>query len=103
MHDGPVSSVSGYSRMHKSSSSFNSDRRLVEYFQVEFVEKMIKEAGVVAVPGCGFFHRNSSQSALSDQSRYIRFAFCKSVDTLSMAAERISGLVGEGGKLKLLF
>lgn len=59
--------------------------------QVEFVEELIKQAGVVAVPGCGFFHRNSSSSAFSYQSRYIRFAFCKSVDTLSVAAQRIAG------------
>ncbi|CAI9104905.1 OLC1v1003697C3 [Oldenlandia corymbosa var. corymbosa] len=70
--------------------------------KVELVEEMIRKAGVVAVPGCGFFHGSSlSSSELCYRNRYIRFAFCKSEDTLRVAAERISGLVDEDGKLKL--
>ncbi|KAK3008132.1 hypothetical protein RJ639_014244 [Escallonia herrerae] len=54
---------------------------------IEFVEELIKQAGVVAVPGCGFFHTNQSsdkfsQAAFSYQKKYIRFAFCKSDATL---------------------
>ncbi|KAK6120157.1 hypothetical protein DH2020_046063 [Rehmannia glutinosa] len=66
---------------------------------VEFVEELIKQAGVVAVPGSGFFHANSS--ADYDYRRYIRFAFCKSEDTLAAASAKISGLVDDKGCLKL--
>ncbi|XP_022876068.1 uncharacterized protein LOC111394462 isoform X1 [Olea europaea var. sylvestris] len=74
---------------------------------VEFVEELIKQAGVVAVPGCGFFHtslsaEDSSQAALGYQRRYIRFAFCKSEDTLAAASKKISGLVNGTGNFKLL-
>ncbi|XP_073158224.1 uncharacterized protein [Henckelia pumila] len=61
---------------------------------VEFIEELIKRAGVVAVPGRGFFHTNPS-------TKYIRFAFCKSEDTLAAASERISRLVDEKGRLTL--
>ena len=47
--------------------------------QVEFVKKLILEAGVVAVPGQGFFHTNLSSNEVSNlnyQKRYVRFAFC---------------------------
>ncbi|XP_059625620.1 uncharacterized protein LOC132268794 [Cornus florida] len=73
---------------------------------VEFVEELIKQAGVVAVPGCGFFHRNLYSKKLSPadynhQKRYIRFAFCKSDATLAAAAQRIGELVDAEGRLKL--
>ncbi|XP_073063323.1 uncharacterized protein [Primulina eburnea] len=61
---------------------------------VEFIEELIKRSGVVAVPGRGFFHANPS-------TKYIRFAFCKSEDTLAAASERISRLVDEKGCLTL--
>ncbi|KAL2556654.1 Pyridoxal phosphate (PLP)-dependent transferase superfamily protein [Forsythia ovata] len=72
---------------------------------VEFVEELIKQAGVVAVPGCGFFHttlceENSSPAALSYQRRYIRFAFCKSEDTLAAASRKLSKLVDDGRGIK---
>lgn len=75
--------------------------------QVEFVEELIKQAGVVAVPGCGFFHtsssaEDSSQAALGYQRSYIRFAFCKSQDTLAAASKKISGLLDGTGNFKLL-
>ncbi|KAK4418083.1 Kynurenine--oxoglutarate transaminase 1 [Sesamum alatum] len=66
---------------------------------VEFVEELIKQAGVVAVPGAGFFHSNPSADYAS--SRYIRFAFCKSEDTLAAASVKISRLVDASGNLKL--
>uniref|UniRef100_A0A7N0R9Z7 Aminotransferase class I/classII large domain-containing protein n=2 Tax=Kalanchoe fedtschenkoi TaxID=63787 RepID=A0A7N0R9Z7_KALFE len=71
---------------------------------VEFVKELIKQAGVVAVPGCGFFHKGSSGDGGTDhryQSRYIRFAFCKSVKTLTEAALRIGNLVDASGSLRL--
>ncbi|EPS62505.1 hypothetical protein M569_12284 [Genlisea aurea] len=66
----------------------------------EFVEKLIKEAGVVAVPGSGFFHCRNGEYC----RRYIRFAFCKSHHTLASASEKMMGLVDdETGHFRLLF
>lgn len=66
-------------------------------FQVEYVKELIKQAGVVAVPGCGFFHTTLSTEKLSRvgcsyQERYIRFAFCKSSATLAAAAQKLAEL-----------
>ncbi|XP_014511164.1 uncharacterized protein LOC106769886 [Vigna radiata var. radiata] len=73
---------------------------------VEFVEKLILEAGVVAVPGRGFFHANLSSDEISNlpysyQKRYIRFAFCKSDTTLTLAAEKLGKLLDAKGHLVL--
>ncbi|CAL5433515.1 unnamed protein product [Camellia sinensis] len=82
-------------------------------FQVQFkpqgmesVKELIKQAGVVAVPGFGFFHRNLylEKFPLADysyQERYIRFAFCKSGATLAAAAQKIGELVDSSGLFKL--
>ncbi|GKU86958.1 hypothetical protein SLEP1_g1421 [Rubroshorea leprosula] len=64
---------------------------------VEYVKELIKEAGVVAVPGCGFFHAKlsmepSSEASCNDPQRYVRFAFCKSIATLAAAAQKFSDL-----------
>ncbi|OAY61891.1 methionine aminotransferase [Manihot esculenta] len=64
---------------------------------VEYVKELIEQAGVVAVPGCGFFHTNLSlekptQVSCNYQTRYIRFAFCKSNATLAAAAKQLGGL-----------
>ncbi|CAI0383670.1 unnamed protein product [Linum tenue] len=82
---------------------------LVLMVQVEYVKHLIEQAGVVAVPGRGFFHFNSvsseseeSLSACHDyQKRYIRFAFCKSSATLEAAAQGLSELVDTKGCLNL--
>lgn len=55
------------------------------------MEALIKTAGIAAVPGCGFFYTPSNGQ--QHQRRYVRFAFCKSMATLSAAAERMSELV----------
>ncbi|XP_004300477.1 PREDICTED: kynurenine--oxoglutarate transaminase-like [Fragaria vesca subsp. vesca] len=73
---------------------------------VEYVRKLIQQAGVVAVPGCGFFHADSSveklaQERYSYQDRYIRFAFCKNDQTLASAAKRLGELLDTAGCLKL--
>ncbi|PSS14712.1 Kynurenine--oxoglutarate transaminase [Actinidia chinensis var. chinensis] len=75
---------------------------------VAFVEELIKQAEVVAVPGCGFFHRNLYVDQLSPadysyQERYIRFAFCKSDATLAAAAQKIGELVDSSSGLLKLF
>lgn len=61
---------------------------------------------MVAVPGCGFFHSSTSEKLCSPasvnyQNRYIRFAFCKSDETLTLAAQKISMMVDDAGHLKL--
>ncbi|XP_057964318.1 uncharacterized protein LOC131155301 [Malania oleifera] len=56
---------------------------------MEFVKELIKQAGVVAVPGCGFFHTKLPHSY---EKRHIRFAFCKSEATLAAAAQKIGEL-----------
>ncbi|KAI9080282.1 hypothetical protein K1719_037676 [Acacia pycnantha] len=66
---------------------------------VEFVKKLIVEAGVVAVPGQGFFHPNleASNQDSNYQKRHIRFAFCKSNATLAAVAERFGKILDAGG------
>ncbi|KAL5069064.1 hypothetical protein RYX36_019951 [Vicia faba] len=74
---------------------------------VEFVKKLILEAGVVAVPGQGFFHTNNlsskeaSNANCNYQKRYIRFAFCKSEATLAAVSERLGKLLDAAGHLAL--
>ncbi|KAE9589479.1 hypothetical protein Lal_00000239 [Lupinus albus] len=73
---------------------------------VDFVKKLILEAGVVAVPGQGFFHTNLSSNEASKvncdyQKRYIRFAFCKSDATLATVSERLSKILDTAGHLAL--
>lgn len=67
------------------------------------MEELIKKAGVVAVPGAGFFHVNQS-AGCSDGSRsrqYVRFAFCKTNETLAAASAKIKGLVDSKGRLEV--
>lgn len=66
---------------------------------LDFVEELIKQAGVVGVPGCGFFHTKRPPDGY--QRRYIRFAFCKSSQTLIAAHRRMSVLLDSSGHLKL--
>ncbi|XP_065860376.1 uncharacterized protein [Euphorbia lathyris] len=66
---------------------------------VEYVKKLIEEAGVVAVPGRGFFRSSasaveSSHGNFEYHKRYIRFAFCKSNATLAAAAQKLKKLQG---------
>ncbi len=49
---------------------------------------LIEHAGVAAVPGDNFYARGT------DGSRYLRFAFCRSRDTLAEAAHRLRRLAG---------
>ncbi|KAK9672569.1 hypothetical protein RND81_12G109100, partial [Saponaria officinalis] len=71
-----------------------------EHSDVEFVEELIKQAGVVAVPGCGFFHTKKLPQD-GYQRRYVRFAFCKTTQTLTAAFQRIRELLDSSGHLKL--
>ena len=49
---------------------------------VSFVQHLIGEAGVAAVPGSSFFEKG-------DGSKIVRFCFCKSEQTLREAGERL--------------
>jgi aspartate/methionine/tyrosine aminotransferase len=53
---------------------------------VEFVRYLVKDIGVAAVPGSSFY-RNAR-----DGARQVRFAFCKKLETLDAAAQRLSQL-----------
>ncbi len=53
---------------------------------VEFVRYLVKDIGVAAVPGSSFY-RNPR-----DGARQVRFAFCKKLETLDAAAERLRKL-----------
>ncbi|OMO63940.1 Aminotransferase, class I/classII [Corchorus capsularis] len=75
---------------------------------VEYVKELIKQAGVVVVPGRGFFHGESSldqssKECCSYQSRYIRVAFCKSNATLTAAARKFGELMNATGYPRLHF
>ena len=65
--------------------------------QMDFVTNLIKNAGVAAVPGSGFFHTD-----LDDQSyhhQYVRFAFCKSDETLEAAAQKMMKPAESNGRV----
>ncbi|XP_020102454.1 uncharacterized protein LOC109720005 [Ananas comosus] len=65
---------------------------------IDFVKNLIEKAGVAAVPGRGFFH--GDPDGPSYQSRFVRFAFCKSMETLKAASEKMRELVGNNGLLQ---
>jgi aspartate/methionine/tyrosine aminotransferase len=59
---------------------------LTDVDDVTFVDQLIRDYGVAAVPGSSFFHKPE----LGRQ--FIRFAFCKTQDVLEEAAERLRKL-----------
>jgi aspartate/methionine/tyrosine aminotransferase len=61
-----------------SSFGFSSD--------VAFAKHLVENVGVAAVPGSSFYHHPQSGS------RQMRFAFCKTTETLRAAAERLAAL-----------
>lgn len=64
---------------------------------IDFVTNLINNAGVAAVPGRGFFHPDADGQ--SYHHRYVRFAFCKSDETLKAAAQKMTKLVKSNGKV----
>ena len=56
---------------------------LTDLDDVRFVDQLVKTYGVAAVPGSSFYHRPELGR------RFIRFAFCKTLDVLQAAAERL--------------
>jgi aspartate/methionine/tyrosine aminotransferase len=61
-------------------------RRFGEEDDVAFVNRLIDEVGVAAIPPSAFYHDKK------DGSDLVRFAFCKDEDTLREAVERLSKL-----------
>ncbi len=55
---------------------------------VSFTKYLVKEIGVAAVPGSSFYHDPR------DGARHVRFAFCKKMETLDAAAEKLKQLRG---------
>jgi aspartate/methionine/tyrosine aminotransferase len=55
---------------------------------VSFTRYLVKEIGVAAVPGSSFYRDPK------DGARQVRFAFCKKVETLDAAAEKLRKLRG---------
>jgi aminotransferase len=53
---------------------------------VSFAKWMIEEIGVAAVPGSSFF------SNPADGRSIVRFAFCKKLETLRLAGERLASM-----------
>jgi aminotransferase len=53
---------------------------------VAFTKYLVKEIGVAAVPGSSFYHD------AQDGAKQVRFAFCKKLETLDAAAEKLGKL-----------
>ena len=53
---------------------------------VSFTKYLVKDIGVAAVPGSSFYRDPR------DGARQVRFAFCKKVETLDAAAEKLEKL-----------
>jgi len=53
---------------------------------VSFVKYLVKDVGVAAVPGSSFYRE------ARDGARQVRFAFCKKLETLDAAAEKLEKL-----------
>jgi aminotransferase len=60
--------------------------QLTEMDDLHFVQHLIRECGVAAVPGSSFFERPENGRHL------VRFAYCKSLGLLEQAAERLEKL-----------
>jgi aminotransferase len=54
---------------------------------VEFAQWLTREIGVATVPGSSFYRPGSREA-----KRYTRFAFCKKMDTLERAVEKLQKL-----------
>jgi L-glutamine---4-(methylsulfanyl)-2-oxobutanoate aminotransferase len=53
---------------------------------IEFTQYLVKEIGIATVPGSSFYHDPQ------DGARQVRFAFCKKLETLDAAAEKLKKL-----------
>jgi aminotransferase len=55
----------------------------------EFALWLAQEIGIATVPGMSFYHNPA------DGDRFTRFAFCKKIETLERAVERLAGLMAK--------
>ncbi len=53
---------------------------------ISFCHHLVKICGVVGIPPSAFYSRSNEGKGL------VRFAFCKGLDTLNNAVERLQGL-----------
>ena len=53
---------------------------------------LIEEIGVAPVPGDNFYNISDSNTSEQTHTRYLRFAFCRSIDTLREATNRLTAL-----------
>jgi aminotransferase len=60
-----------------------------------FARRLTREAGVATVPGSSFFHRDGNGPA--GGRNLVRFVFCKKMETLEEAADRLRRFAGRGG------
>ncbi|TVU00675.1 hypothetical protein EJB05_53883, partial [Eragrostis curvula] len=70
--------------------------RSCQISDIDFVMKLINDAGVAAVPGRGFFHISCDGESYHHQ--YVRFAFCKGDDTLKAAALKMRNMADSNGR-----
>ena len=60
-----------------------------------FAHRLTREGGVATVPGSSFF-RGDGNGKLGGQN-LVRFVFCKKMETLNEAADRLRRFAGRGG------
>lgn len=71
--DGAYFILAGFERLHDGDD-------------LSFVHRLIEEAGVAAIPPSSFYPQRPEAG-----KKLVRFAFCKQLDTLRAAAERLEG------------
>ena len=59
---------------------------------VQFCRMITQEFGVAAIPASAFYHHKEAGAGL------VRWAFCKNLETLRQAGQRLRGLRARGGK-----
>lgn len=64
-----------------------SHQKLLDIPDVEFAEWLTKEVGVACIPVSAFY---DDPAKAAETSRYVRFGFCKNIDTINAAAEKFS-------------
>lgn len=64
---------------------------LSEFEDLEFAEKLIKEARVASIPVSGFY---KDVAEFKSKHRYLRFGFCKSVEQIETAYQRLKDYFG---------
>ena len=53
---------------------------------------LIEEIGVAPVPGDNFYNISDGNASEQNHTHYLRFAFCRSIDTLREATNRLAAL-----------